>query len=84
MKKLTTPLEDHRIPENFVVREHVLELLAPEIRALKCRWLARHAGDHPSCDWFSWERSYPAAVLAARVHGATCPFMAKMKRSRSR
>lgn len=82
--KLTTSLEDRRIPPNFVVREHNLELLAPEIQALKCRWLARHEGDHPTCDWFSWEKSYPAAVLAARVHGATCVCVTRKKRSRTR
>lgn len=82
--KLITPLEDRRIPANFVVREHKLELLAPEIQALKCRWLARHEGDHPACDWFSWEKSYPAAVLAARVHGATCASVTQRKRTRTR
>lgn len=82
--KITTSLEDRRIPANLVVREHKLELLAPEIQALKCRWLARHEGDHPACDWFSWEKSYPRAVLAARVHGATCSSMARTKRSRTR
>ncbi len=82
--KLKTSLEDSRIPANFEVREHDPELLAPKIQALKCRWLARHVGGHPTCDWFSWEKSYPAAVLSARVHGATCVSCTRRKRSRAR
>ena len=71
--KFKTHTDDRLIPKGFLVREHDEEALDPAIRVTGCRWVARHEEIHSPCEWHSWHRSYPAAVLAARIHaGQPC------------
>lgn len=82
-----THTDDRLIPEGFLVREHDEESLDPTIRVTGCRWVARHEELHSPCGWYSWHRSYPAAVLAARIHSPLCdskvpPSPRRTKRSR--
>lgn len=67
-----TSKDDRLIPEGYDVLEYSDDDLSPEVAELGCRWLARHEFNH-RCGWYSWEKSYPSAVLAARVHaGLPC------------
>lgn len=79
MMKLTTHAEDPRIPIGYAVREYDEKFLAPEIRDQGCRWIARHEDTGHPCDWYSWHRSYSAAVMATRGHGVLCPAAPRAK-----
>ena len=79
-----TSTDDPLIPPGFAVREHDESELDPEIRKAGCLWVARHEGFDPLCDWYSWHRSYPSAVLASRVHANVCLAGVPRRSKRSR
>ena len=69
--KLKTHTDDGLIPDGYVVREHEETLLDPTVVGSGKRWVALHE-EQSLCEWYSWEKSYPSAVLASRCHAYVC------------
>ena len=82
--KFKTHTDDRLIPEGYIVREHDETLLDPTVVGTGKKWVALH--DEVSlCEWHSWEKSYPAAVLASRCHASVCgTHLTKRRHTRSR
>ena len=77
--KLKTHTDDVLIPAGYVVREHDVTLLDPTVVGSGKRWVALH-DEISLCEWYSWEKSYPAAVLASRCHASRCVVHSPKKR----